>query len=282
MCRLFAQLSATPASARPFLTDSAFSLLRQSDADPKRPQKDGWGIAHFTGRRPLLVKSPGAASKERRRFERAARKAVSRAVVAHLRAASNPLGLPMRRLISRANSQPFTDGRIVFAHNGTLEIPREVAKALGPLKKKLRSRNDSEVYFWQFIKFYRRTRNVAAALKRCVKEDWDLWEKCRARHPAKTKPYTSLNAVIAEPARLHAFCHAWRPRPARALLTPGLAWTVMTYGRRGDALLVSSENLDRKLWKRLDPPALLTAVVSGGRLRVSARKIKLPLPRSDS
>ncbi len=279
MCRLFAQLSATPAPVRPYLIDSAYSLLRQSDADPKRPQKDGWGIAHFKGRRVVLVKSPGAASKERRRFEREAGKTVSRSAVAHLRAASNPLGLPIKKLISKANSQPFTDGRILFAHNGTLEIPQEVAGALGPLRRNLRSRNDSEVYFWQFIKHYRKTRDVAKALTLCVKEDWDLWRKCQDKHPDKEKPYTSLNVLIAEPKRLYAFCHAFRPKPARSLFTPGLPWTVMTFARRGARLLVSSEGLDQKPWKRLTPPALLTADVGSGRLRVSVRKLKLPLPK---
>ncbi len=282
MCRLFAQLSAAPTPARPYLADSAYSLLRQSDADPKRPQKDGWGIAYFEGRRPVLVKSAGAASKERRRFEREAEKAVSRSAVAHLRAASNPLGLPISKLISKANSQPFTDGRVLFAHNGTLEIPLEVARTLGPLRRNLRSRNDSEVYFWQFIKHYRKTRDVAQALKLCVKEDWDLWRKCRDKHPDKEKPYTSLNALIAEPTRLHAFCHAFRPKPARSLFTPGLPWTVMTFARRDTRLLVSSEGLDRKPWKRLTPPALLTADVDTGRLRVSVRELQLPLPRNPS
>ena len=38
MCRLFAQVSTKPESARDLLVDSEFSLLRQADGDPKNPQ----------------------------------------------------------------------------------------------------------------------------------------------------------------------------------------------------------------------------------------------------
>src|SRR3569833_2900837 len=46
MCRLFAQVSTKPESARDLLVDSEFSLLRQADGDPKNPQKEGWGFIH--------------------------------------------------------------------------------------------------------------------------------------------------------------------------------------------------------------------------------------------
>src|SRR5579864_8890786 len=115
MCRLFAQLSPTPAAARRFLVDSEFSLLKQSDFDAKNRQQDGWGIAHFgnTGE-PLVSKSPKPAFKEMKRFEAAAEQAVSRVVIGHIRAASNPRGIPRGRLINMANTQPFSDGDWIF------------------------------------------------------------------------------------------------------------------------------------------------------------------------
>src|SRR5580700_3536354 len=120
MCRLFAQISPEPSSARDLLVDSEFSLLRQADGDPANPQKDGWGIAWFgADGRARVTKSGGAASAERAEFARAADEAVSPVVLGHLRAASNPH-------LDRAHAHPFEDDGWVFIHNGTLTVAAEV------------------------------------------------------------------------------------------------------------------------------------------------------------
>src|SRR5262249_48988266 len=150
----FGQLSENPKSAADYLSDSSRSLLVQSRYRRGNFQKDGWGVAYFQGATARVIRGVKGAFEESRPFRSAAREATSRAVLGHLRAASNPEGLPHRRLIGVHNSQPFADGRILFAHNGTVEIPREVARFLGPYRQRVRGVNDSEIYFWQFRKFY--------------------------------------------------------------------------------------------------------------------------------
>src|SRR5437879_2589658 len=126
MCRLFAQVAPQTASARDVLADSDFSLLKQSDADPKNPQKDGWGLAWFGPEgKPHVVKSGRPASEERARFIAAAGEARSSVVLGHIRAASKGIA------IDDAHAQPFTGEGWVFTHNGTLFIHEEVAAALG-------------------------------------------------------------------------------------------------------------------------------------------------------
>ena len=209
MCRLFAQISAAPAASEDFLAEAEFSLLTQSNFKKSNPQKDGWGVAWFgTEGKAMVSKSPKPAYREGSKFRAAAGHAVSTAVIGHIRAASNPRKLPKTRLINMDNTQPFTDGRFLFAHNATLQIPREVTERLGPYRRRLKSLNDSEVYFWQFVKFFDELGDVEAALRSCVRENWEIWEDCRRNHPGKTAPYTGLNTLLTDGRGLHALCHA--------------------------------------------------------------------------
>lgn len=262
-------------SAKDLLVDSRFSLLKQSNFDPKNLQRDGWGIAHFHSGAAAVDKSAKPAFDEAQAFARAAQPA-STAVIGHLRAASNPRGLPMKELINLGNTQPYTDGRWAFGHNGTLEIPLEVAESLGPLQKHVKSNNDSEVYFWQFIKFLREHGDGARAFEECVAETWRIWERCKTRHPGKQTPYTSLNAVASDGRSLFAFCHAARTGLAsRALFTPDQPWQIMSFSLREGRLVVASEGLDEGSWTRFQSPETLCARLDDGRLSVTRRRYAL-------
>lgn len=276
MCRLYAQLSAAPMSGKDLLVDSRFSLLKQSNFNPDNLQKDGWGIAVFSEKGEASVtKSAKPVYEEAAAFAGAAGPASS-AVIGHLRAASNPRGLPMDRLINLDNTQPYSDGRWAFGHNGTLEIPLEVAEELGDFKRNVKSNNDSEVYFWQFMKFYRAHGDGARAFEECVAETWRIWEKCKTRHPEKQTPYTSLNAVVSDGRELFAFCHAARAGMAsQATFTPGQPWQIMSFALRQGRLVVGSEPLDEGAWTRFDSPEVLSARLQSGRLSVTRRRYAL-------
>lgn len=279
MCRLFASISALPASAEAFLVRSEFSLIKQSDFDKNNLQKDGWGIAYFGNNGRIVVsKSPKPAFREKGLFRRAASAARSRVVIGHIRAASNPRGLPKNRLINMASTQPFSDRRRwIFAHNGTLQIPDEVARKLGPWRRRLKSLNDSEVYFWHFVKHHERARSVAEALQSCIREIWDIWEECRKSHPGKKAPYTSLNALITDGRSLHALCHATgKGLSGRGVSNPDQPWSLMSWSRRGQAMIVGSENLDRGPWTRFDPPEVLSAEISAGELKITRTRLDAP------
>lgn len=269
MCRLFAQVAPQDASARAFLADSEFSLLRQADGDPANPQKDGWGLAWFgPDGKPRVVKSGRPASEERERFTAAAAEARSSVVLGHIRAASKGIG------IDEPRAHPFTDDGWAFIHNGTLFIHREVAAALGPRRARLRTDSDSEVYFQQFLKFVSEGRDPSAAFEACVAENWRLWEECRSRYPELPGPYSSLNAIASDGNGIHALCHAaHRGLAEHGVFHPDQPWSVMSWARRDGRFLLASEGVDGGDWTRLAPPETISAVPSPGGIDVRRRPL---------
>jgi len=274
MCRLFAQVSTKPESARDLLVDSEFSLLRQADGDPKNPQKDGWGVAWFgADGRPRVTKSGRSAAIEREAFARAADEAKAPVVLGHLRAASNPN-------VNEAYAHPFEDEGWVFIHNGTLTISKEVAAELGPRRARLKTDSDSEIYFQQFLKHLAAEGGEPSrAFEACVAEDWRLWQDCRGRYPDAATPYTALNAIASDGRGIHGLCHASRRGMADcAIFTPGQPWGVMSFTTRGGRFVLSSEGEDGGEWTRLTPPETISAVPSGSRVEVRRRALTLTSP----
>lgn len=270
MCRLYAQVAAGPERSRDLLVDAKFSLLRQADADPANPQKDGWGMAWFgPDGRPRVTKSGKDAAAEKERFTRAADEAVAPVVIGHLRAASNPH-------VDAAYAHPFQDGDWVFIHNGTLTISREIADALGARKARLKTDSDSEIYFQQFLKHLEVAGDPSAAFEECVKENWRLWRDCAPRYPDAATPYTSLNAIAADGRGVHALCHASRAGLGKhGVCHPDQPWSVMSYSTRGGRFVLTSEGVDAGEWTRLTPPETISAVAVGSRVDVRRRALTL-------
>ena len=273
MCRLFAQTSPRPASAKDLLVESDFSLLRQCNADLEHPQEDGWGLAWFdAGGKPHLTKSGRPAPQERERFIRAAENAVSTVVIGHIRAASNPHR-------DDAHAHPFEDEGWVFAHNGTLTIHKEVANALGPRKKRLKTDSDSEVYFQQFLKHLAEVGDPSQAFEECIKENWLLWKQCRSSYPEDSTPYTSLNAVASRGEGFHALCHSAGSGLARhGVCHPDQPWQVMSLSTRGERIVLASEGLDGEDWTRLSPPETISAVPLRNAVALTRRRLILAGP----
>jgi glutamine amidotransferase len=275
MCRLYSQISLKPRTAADFLIDGERSLLRQSNYRRRDFQQDGWGIAYFNGAGPRLTKSSGAAFKEAGRFKAAARKARSKIVIGHLRAASNPMGSSKKELMRPENAQPFTDGRFIFAHNGTIRIPREVLKFLGPYKKCLRGSNDSEIYFWQFRKFFDLYGNVPDALEACVNELWTLWGYVKKKRGGKKKaPYVGLNTLVSDGDTLYALCHFPENHPKKSLFNPKQQWGRMTFARRGDRVILASEELDKDKWGHFGSSEIISAAIKGGKISLTRRPLR--------
>jgi predicted glutamine amidotransferase len=271
MCRLFAQVAPRPASARDLLADSEYSLLRQSDADPANPQKDGWGLAWFEpSGEARVVKSGRPAPEERGRFLAAADEARSSVVVGHIRAASKGIG------IDESRAHPFSDDGWVFAHNGTLFIHREVAAALGARRARLKTDSDTEVYFQQFLKFVAEGKEPSEAFEACVRENWRLWEACRSRYPELPAPYSSLNAIASNGKGIHALCHAaHRGLAEHGVCHPDQPWSVMSWAIRGGRFVLASEGVDGGDWTRLTPPETISASPGPGGVDVRRRRLSL-------
>jgi len=124
-------LSISASNANKYLLEDPCSLYAQSKKDPKRLQGDGWGIGFYKNEDPILIKSEKPIYMDYEDFSSAVQQARSRIIIAHIRRASNPRGLPREKIISKENSQPFMYGKYIFAHNGTITIPDEVAETLG-------------------------------------------------------------------------------------------------------------------------------------------------------
>ena len=273
MCRLFASVAPTASSARDLLVDSQFSLLRQADADPKNPQKDGWGLAWFDADGAARVtKSGRPAAEDRARFSAAADSASSRIVVGHIRAASNPH-------LDASYAHPFSDEGWVFAHNGTLTIWKEVVQALGPRRARLKTESDSEVYFQQFLKHLALVNDPSRAFEACIAENWSLWESCKGLYPKSQTPYTSLNAIASDNQGLHALCHASRTgMSAAGVGHPDQPWSVMSFSTRGERFLLASEGVDGGEWTPLSPPETISAVPAAANVAVTRRRLSLSTP----
>lgn len=279
MCRLFGQLSLKPQSAFEAFCGAPFSLLPISSAEPRRAQRDGWGVGWFDAAgRPRVVKSAAPVFAEAAKAEAAARAAVSRAVLGHIRAASNPKGLPKGRILGPANNQPFSDEGWLFAHNGTVELPDEVAALLGPRRADLRSQNDSEVYFRQFLKFRAAFGDPAEALEACARETLAVWRVRGRHHPEKRRPFTGLNAVVTDGRSLHALSLYPAYPEQRSLGRGAQRWGVMSLRAEPGRVLVASEDLDRGRWTRLAPGTVVSARFVGGRPEVRIRRLREVIP----
>ncbi len=272
MCRLYGQISSTSQNASDYLADVDRSLFRQSNYRRKDYQQDGWGIGSFKGTQARLVKSPRAVFDEAPRFRRVASQTRSQIVIGHLRAASNPMGLSKRQLMRAENAQPFTDGKFIFAHNGTVLIAKDVRRFLGPYRERMQGSNDSEIYFWQFRKFYDLYGDIPAALEACVREQWTLFEYGRrTRRKKLDAPYLGLNTLVSDGRSLHAMCLFPNKHPKISLFNPKLQWGRMSYARRDNRVIFASEEIDAQSWNHFRTPEIISATLSGGSVEIKRR-----------
>lgn len=264
MCRLLGILMSQEAWVLDALVDSPKSLLAQSRASESELQKDGWGIGFYDKKgAPHITKSPFPAYEEPRRFRETAQRVKGRICVAHLRKASNPRGLSREKLLGEENSQPFSHGQVLFAHNGTLYEPDALSKRLGPYRKNLRGVNDSEIYFWIFMKHYKRKKNIPAALRQVVGEI----------QKSSSKPFSALNVVVSDGKSLSALCF-YAGNPGKAFCTQDWPYWNMAYREGPLGLLLASEPTDNeKGWMRLENGEMLTVRIVSGKIRLKKEKI---------
>ena len=264
MCRLFDQISLHERNAVDLLVASEFSLLKQSSLNKKNLQKDGWGLV---SKKPLnggwdVVKSARAVFEEKAKFSRAARGTESPLIIAHIRHASNPKKLPPASLNRLENSQPFLHDGLAFAHNGTLNIPDEVARTLGRYAHNLKGVNDSEVLFWLFVKTWGtekkpgrdRWRNVFRKMISHIESVWASIPKAKRKFKA---PYSGLNFLASDGRVLAAQSFYDRP-DGKSLCGQGRPYFEMCYRVSEGRVTVASEPLDKTPgWKRIPNRHLL-------------------------
>lgn len=268
-------LSVKVSDASKYLIEDECSLYAQSKKNPRRLQGDGWGIGFYKNGCPVIVKSEKPVYMEREIFFNAVQQARSRIILAHIRRASNPRGLPREKMISKVNSQPFTYQNYIFAHNGTITIPDEVAEALGDWKHRIRGLNDSEVYFWFLMKELSEGRSISSALRNFKVTLNDLWKEACRKYPEKRRPYIGLNSIISDGEYLYAYCGYEEDKAlGRSLCFGDQPVFEMSYRFGEEKLVIASEKTNRaEDWRPLRSGEMLIGRVVGDKIEVEIKRI---------
>lgn len=278
MCRIFAQIASKPWDPSDYLINSDCSLLAQSTAKKTALQKDGWGIASYSGASCRLYKSANPIYRETSILKKESQKAKSKIVIAHIRWASNPLKLPLKELIAEEHSQPFVDSSLSFAHNGTVNIAVRAREALGPFKSKLKGKNDSEIYFWMLKKWISKTHDIAMSLSSVANELWRLWPTTPPKEKKEFKtPYSGLNVTVSDGQRLYALCHSVMKYKRPSLCLKDQPYNRLAYrlNDSGDRLIVGSEKLSSESgWKVMPMHSMLEAWIADGKIKFKVREFK--------
>jgi predicted glutamine amidotransferase len=278
MCRLFGLLGNGRTPAEPWLIDTDRALLLQADVSEDRRQSDGWGIGWFTDRRaPRVERGVGGAASpgEVERFRTAARAAHGPLAIAHLRKASNPMGLPIERLIGFENSQPFVHDSTMFAHNGMIPFPRETRAFLGELEPMVKGVNDSEVLFWLLVRHLGRAQDPVQAYADAVADLVRVW---RDKGSPSGGPYTGLNVIFSRgPNELWAFCQSLGDH-GKGLIDSTRPYYQMAYLADAKQVVVGSEPFDstRSDWRNLSNGEYLVAQATHGLVAVRTGLIPAP------
>lgn len=286
MCRLFGILSEEPVHVGPWLLDAPIPFVKQANIDPHELQGEGWGIAWYGARgsnAPRVVKGPEAVYEPAQlaKFRETARALCAPLVIAHLRKASNPMGLPREKLVAMENTQPFLSGDSIFAHNGWIPHPQETKPRTGPRAREIHGLNDSEVLQQLFLHELEAGLAPPAAYVRTMVVLQEVWEE-QGRPPRG--PYGGLNFLFA-PSRdeLWAFCH-YAGEHGSCLSGLPRPYYEMSYRRTGSTVLVTSEPMDRDLdhWTPLRSGEFLRARLVRGKLEVEHGQVAgipaYPLP----
>ena len=276
MCRLFGMLSVRASDATEYLLQDPCSLLAQSNVNLERLQGDGWGIGYCIDGTSVLVRSEKPVYEELEGFTSAVGQAGSQIILVHIRRASNPRRLPREKIISVQNSQPFRHRSFLFAHNGTITIPDEVAEGLGEWKERIEGLNDSEVYFWYTMKAMSNGLSFAQALRSFENHLSDLWRKNREKHPSAGRPCIGLNALLSDGERLYAYCrYSEEDESRRSLCVGDQPVFQMSYLISPTRLVVSSEKTNREDgWKPLRCGCLLTGLIKDEKVSLDLKKIR--------
>lgn len=179
MCRLLGFVSRHPTTLRELLGEEELAEFTELSLK----HGDGWGFAWATADGVEVTKAPDSA-RESALFASVAAEQKADLGLLHLRWATLGLG------VVPENTHPFTDGRIAFAHNGSVTPPESLDPLIpSDLAELRRGTTDSERYFLATLAA-ERDGDSAAALE------------CTAARISRECSFSSVNAMIATPDEL--------------------------------------------------------------------------------
>jgi len=174
MCRLLGFVSRHPVTLRDLLGEDELAEFTELSLK----HGDGWGFAWATSHGVEVAKAPDSAH-ESALFASVAAEQKADLGLLHLRWATLGLG------VVPENTHPFTDGRIAFAHNGSVKPPESLDPFVPTdLAAQRRGTTDSERYFLATLDAAR-LGDPATALERT------------AARISRDCVFSSVNAMIA-------------------------------------------------------------------------------------
>ncbi len=253
MCRLLGCVSRTPTTLTGLLGEVALAQFTELS----RQHGDGWGIACGAHDRVEVHRAVDAA-RTSDAFSQTVRQRPVELAMVHLRWAT--LGLP----VALHNAHPFTDGRLAFAHNGSVAPPSSLDRLLSDrVRPALRGDTDSERLF-------------LAVLSRLEPgADDDTVGQAYAetvREVAQTLAAGSLNSMLMTPTRLYAAC-CYDPAAERRESEPG--YYRLGYRVTEDTVVVGSSGWGAG-WQDLANGHLLAVDRGTLRVRVSPLGVSWP------
>ena len=188
MCRLLAYVSTSPRTLVQMLGEDGLQEFTELSC----LHGDGWGAARIDDSG-ISVETVPAAARTSEEFSAMAHGSPADRCLVHLRWAT--LGLP----VTAANTHPFTDGAVAFAHNGSIEPVLALEELIDPDRRsQLHGDTDSERYF-------------QALLSRIPVEDPSIDDIVTAYADTLSSitssfTYSSLNSVLLTPDHLVVAC----------------------------------------------------------------------------
>ena len=246
MCRLLGWASRTPTTLSDLLGEQDLADFTELSVK----HGDGWGVARAT-RQGVAVRKRADAARTSTRFDRWARRRRTDLGLAHLRWATLGLG------IGPDNTHPFTDGRVAFAHNGSIAPPAALDRLLSDRSRRARrGTTDSERYFLAVTDRMRDGATPQEALTATVDQI------------AATASFTSLNCLLLTPEALYAVSRFDTSGP---LEDDDPEYYTLRYRIAPEAVVVSSSGWGRD-WRELG---------NGDLLVVRRRTLETTLVRAD-
>jgi len=162
MCRLFGFRSTFSSGVHHSLISAENALLKQSGFHP-----DGWGVAHYIGEVPHIIKSPTSAIDDNL-FKRVSGLVSSQTVLAHLRKAT-------QGNLTAINCHPFQFGHWSFIHNGNIKNfeshRQDLINLVEPkLRRYILGSTDSEIIFYIILSFISKVNPLYTARQNDFKE----------------------------------------------------------------------------------------------------------------
>lgn len=154
MCRLYAMRANEPTRVECSLVHAQNALMQQSQGDAEGlVHSHGWGVADYRDTVPMIEKQTWAAW-HGEHFRKTAARVYANTVVAHVRQAT--VGA-----IALENTHPFSHGRWIFAHNGSIrdfaKVRDRMIEQIDPeLRNDIRGETDSEHIFYFLLTLHLR------------------------------------------------------------------------------------------------------------------------------